>query len=202
MKRCFDLVAALLLLLVTSPFLLIGMLCIRMTMGAPVLFVQTRPGLHGQPFRLYKLRTMKNAYASDGSPLPDEQRLTAIGKWLRRLSLDELPQLINVVKGDMSFVGPRPLLMEYLPLYDADQARRQEVLPGITGWAQVNGRNAVDWEERFALDVWYVDHASFRLDMKILWLTLIYVISGRGVCAEGHATKPRFSGNRCREGRE
>lgn len=202
MKRCFDLVAALLLLLLTSPFLLAAMLCIRLTMGSPVLFVQLRPGLHGRPFHLYKLRTMSDAHASDGNLLPDGQRLTSAGKWLRRLSLDELPQLLNVVKGDMSFVGPRPLLMEYMPLYDAQQARRHEVLPGITGWAQVNGRNAISWEERFALDIWYVDHASFWLDMKILWLTLMHVISGRGVSAEGHATMPKFTGSRSSGGDE
>jgi lipopolysaccharide/colanic/teichoic acid biosynthesis glycosyltransferase len=164
-------------------------------MGSPVFFRQTRPGYKGMPFVVYKFRTMTEARDASGVLLPDEQRLSAFGKWLRRTSLDELPQLWNVLKGDLSFVGPRPLLMEYLPLYNPEQFRRHEVKPGITGWAQVNGRNALGWPERLALDVWYVDHRSFLLDLKILGLTLFKVCKKEGVSAEGHATMPKFTGN-------
>ncbi len=169
-------------------------LSIRLMMGSPVLFRQRRPGRGGVPFTLLKFRTMTREAGPDGAELPDAQRLTALGRMLRRLSLDELPQLVNVLRGDMSLVGPRPLLMEYLPRYSPEQARRHEVTPGITGWAQVNGRNAVDWEDRFRLDVWYVDHRSFLLDLRILGLTAAKVFSGRGVSRADHATMPKFTG--------
>jgi sugar transferase EpsL len=188
-KRAFDLVVAATLLLLLSPLMLAVALVIRVRMGAPVLFRQQRPGRHGQPFTVFKFRTMV------AGELPDEQRLTALGAMLRRLSLDELPQLFNVLRGDMSLVGPRPLLMEYLPLYSPRQARRHEVRPGITGWAQVNGRNALDWPRRLELDVWYVEQCSFALDLKILALTAARVFSGAGVAQPGQATMERFRGN-------
>jgi lipopolysaccharide/colanic/teichoic acid biosynthesis glycosyltransferase len=169
---------------------------IALRMGAPVLYRQVRPGLGGRPFTLYKFRTMTEARDAGGRELPDAQRLTALGAWLRRWSLDELPQLFNVLRGDMSLVGPRPLLMEYLPLYDERQARRHEVRPGITGWAQVNGRNALTWPERFELDLWYVENRSFLLDLKILGMTLARVIRGEGINQPGAATMERFRGNR------
>ncbi|HXH64744.1 MAG TPA: sugar transferase [Mariprofundaceae bacterium] len=194
MKRMFDLVLSLILLLLLSPLIAFVALLVRVSLGSPVLFRQVRPGLHGQPFEIYKFRTMTDRRDAGGEPFPDADRLTSFGRLLRRTSLDELPQLFNVLKGDLSFVGPRPLLMEYLPLYSAEQARRHEVRPGITGWAQVNGRNALSWEERFRLDVWYVDHRSFRLDMKILWLTLLRVIRSDGVNQPGHATMDKFRG--------
>jgi sugar transferase EpsL len=162
--------------------------------GLPVLFRQQRPGLHGRPFQIYKFRTMSMARDAAGELLPDARRLMPMGTLLRRLSLDELPQLYNVLKGDMSLVGPRPLLMEYLPLYSAEQMRRHEVRPGITGWTQVNGRNALSWEEKFALDVWYVDHRSFWLDLEILVMTVKRVFSGSGVTQVGHATTEKFRG--------
>lgn len=195
MKRLFDIIAAVLLIVLTSPLWLSAAVFVRVALGRPVLFRQERPGLHGHPFVLYKFRTMVDAHDPEGNPLPDGQRLTRAGKWLRRTSLDELPQLFNVLKGDMSLVGPRPLLMEYLPLYSPEQARRHAVRPGITGWAQVKGRNALSWEERLAFDTWYVDHMGMTLDLKILWLTLRQAISGRGVTAEGHATMPKFTGS-------
>lgn len=195
MKRFFDFFVALLGLLVAAPVMLFTALLIRLKLGSPVLFRQTRPGLYGKPFTVYKFRTMRDALDAHGQPLPDALRLTKFGEILRKLSLDELPQLFCVLKGDMSLVGPRPLLMEYLPLYSPEQARRHEVLPGITGWAQINGRNALTWDEKFALDVWYVDHQSFRLDMKILWLTLLRAIRPQGISQEGHATMPKFTGN-------
>ena len=194
MKRMFDLVLSLILLLLLSPLIAFVALLVQVSLGSPVLFRQVRPGLHGQPFEIYKFRTMTDRRDAGGEPFPDADRLTSFGRLLRRTSLDELPQLFNVLKGDLSFVGPRPLLMEYLPLYSAEQARRHEVRPGITGWAQVNGRNALSWEERFRLDVWYVDHRSFRLDMKILWLTLLRVIHPEGVNQPGHATMDKFRG--------
>lgn len=166
-----------------------------LSLGRPVLFCQQRPGLHGTPFYLYKFRTMSNLYEGQGSLLPDEMRLTTLGKLLRRLSLDELPQLLNVLNGDMSLVGPRPLLMEYLPLYSKEQARRHEVRPGLTGWAQVNGRNALSWEDKFNLDVWYVDHQSFGLDLKILWRTCLEVFRSDGINQEGQATMSKFVGS-------
>ena len=190
MKRAFDVLAALNLLAALSPVMLVVALLIRARLGAPILFRQQRPGLGGRPFLLYKVRTMR-----EGEALPDAERLTPLGAALRRASLDELPQLFNVLRGEMSLVGPRPLLMEYLPLYSARQARRHEVLPGITGWAQVNGRNATSWPERFDLDVWYVEHRSFGLDLKILWLTLARVFSGADVSQPGQATMEKFRGN-------
>jgi len=160
-----------------------------------VLFGQKRPGLHGQPFRIFKFRTMTDARAADGSPLPDEQRLTRLGRFLRASSLDELPELFNVLRGEMSLVGPRPLLMQYLERYSPEQSRRHDVLPGITGWVQVNGRNALTWEDKFRLDVWYVDHWSFWLDLKILFLTFSKVFKREGISQPGHATMEEFMGN-------
>ncbi len=167
----------------------------RVRMGPPVLFRQRRPGRDGRPFVMTKFRTMTDRRGADGELLPDAERLTALGRWLRRTSVDELPELLNVVQGDMSLVGPRPLLMQYLPLYTPEQARRHEVRPGITGWAQVNGRNAVTWDEKFALDVWYVDHRSTRLDVEILAKTVTQVLGGHGVSAPGHATMDPFRGS-------
>lgn len=196
LKRAFDLVVAAALLVALCPVMLGIAALIGLRMGAPVLYRQVRPGLGGRPFTLYKFRTMTEARDADGRELPDAQRLTALGAWLRRWSLDELPQLFNVLGGDMSLVGPRPLLMEYLPLYDERQARRHEVRPGITGWAQVNGRNALTWPERFELDLWYVENRSFLLDLKILGMTLARVIRGEGINQPGAATMERFRGNR------
>lgn len=195
MKRLFDLFVAILLLAVLWPLLLFLALLVRLRLGSPVLFRQQRPGMHGRPFHICKFRTMTNTRGADGELLPDAERLTPLGRFMRRFSLDELPQLFNVLIGDLSLVGPRPLLMEYLPLYTTEQARRHEVRPGITGWAQVNGRNATNWEDRFKLDVWYVDHHSFGLDMKILWLTLLKVLRSEGVSQEGHATMEKFKGS-------
>ena len=165
-------------------------------LGSPIIFRQTRPGLRGEPFQMFKFRTMKNSCDSKGKLLPDDARLTNFGRFLRSTSLDELPELWNVLKGEMSLVGPRPLLMDYLPLYSPEQARRHEVKPGITGWAQVNGRNAISWEEKFELDVWYVDHQSFWLDLKILFLTVKNVIARHGISADGEATVEYFKGNK------
>lgn len=194
-KRLVDRTAAAVGLLLVSPILLGVALAIRLRMGGPVLFRQPRPGLRGRPFRVVKFRTMLDAVGPDGRPLPDEVRLTALGRFLRASSLDELPQLWNVLAGDLSLVGPRPLLMQYLPRYSSEQARRHDVLPGITGWAQVNGRNAISWEEKFALDVWYVDHWSLALDARILLLTLARVVRRSGISREGHATMPEFMGS-------
>ena len=194
MKRALDIVVSLGALVVLSPLILGIALLIRHQMGSPVLFRQTRPGLHGQPFEMIKFRTMLDAFDQDARPLPDAERLTPLGRWLRATSLDELPELWNVLKGEMSLVGPRPLLMEYLPLYTPAQARRHEVRPGITGWAQVNGRNALSWEEKFALDVWYVDNQSLWLDLKILASTLWKVLKREGISAAGEATMPVFEG--------
>jgi lipopolysaccharide/colanic/teichoic acid biosynthesis glycosyltransferase len=194
MKRVFDFVAAsLALLLLSLPLLALAWL-IRRKLGSPVLFRQVRPGLHGKPFTMVKFRTMTDERGSDGALLPDAQRLTPFGLWLRATSLDELPELWNVLKGDMSLVGPRPLLMEYLSLYTREQARRHEVRPGITGWAQVNGRNAISWEDKFQLDVWYVDKHNLLLDGKILWLTVKKVLVRDGISAPGDATMPKFEG--------
>lgn len=196
MKRLFDLLISLgLLLLLALPLLLLSVV-VRFKLGSPVLFRQVRPGLHGQPFMMVKFRTMTDARGPDGELLPDAQRLTAFGRLLRASSLDELPELWNVLRGEMSMVGPRPLLMEYLPLYTPEQARRHEVRPGITGWAQVNGRNALSWEERFKLDVWYVDHQSCWLDLRILWRTLRKVIVREGISAAGEATMSKFTGSK------
>jgi len=183
------------LLLLLLP-VMVGAACLILgRLGRPVLFSQKRPGLHGQPFNIYKFRTMNNARDGGGNLLPDAERLTPLGKMMRRFSLDELPQLFNVLKGELSLVGPRPLLMEYMPLYNEEQARRHTARPGITGWAQVNGRNAISWEERFQLDVWYVDHQSFLLDMKILWMTLVKVLRSDGISQDGHATMEKFRGS-------
>lgn len=195
MKRFFDIFVSLGLLLSLLPVLLVVALLVRWQMGVPVLFRQLRPGLHGKPFVLYKFRTMRHETDGQGRLLADAERLTPLGNLLRRFSLDELPQLFNVIKGDLSLVGPRPLLMEYLPLYNAEQARRHEVKPGITGWAQVNGRNALSWEQKFALDVWYVDHQTFWLDMKILWMTVWKVLRREGINQEGQATMEPFRGS-------
>jgi sugar transferase EpsL len=193
-KNLLDRSLALAVLLAASPGLLLCGAAIAWFLGAPVLFAQTRPGLHGRPFKMYKFRTMTDARDASGELKPDAERLTRFGRWLRATSLDELPELFNVLKGDMSLVGPRPLLMEYLPLYSPEQARRHEVKPGITGWAQVNGRNALSWEDKFRLDVWYVDHRSLALDMKILLLTALRLVQRHGVSHPGHETMPRFTG--------
>lgn len=195
MKRLLDVIAATALLVFFGVPLLLLVVLIRLRLGSPVLFRQVRPGLHGQPFEMVKFRTMTNACGSDGQLLPDVDRLTPFGRFLRSTSLDELPELWNVLKGDMSLVGPRPLLMEYLPLYTSEQARRHEVRPGITGWAQVNGRNALSWEDKFALDVWYVDHQSLWLDLRILWLTMRKVLVREGISAAGEATMGKFTGS-------
>jgi len=193
-KRVLDFLFSLCLLLVVFPVMLIVALLIRIKLGAPVIFQQVRPGLHGKPFRMVKFRTMLDAVDEDGNVLPDTDRLTSFGKFLRSTSLDELPELWNVLRGDMSLVGPRPLLMEYLPLYTPEQFRRHEVRPGVTGWAQINGRNALSWPEKFKLDVWYVDNQSFWLDMKIIFLTVKKVIIRDGISAEGEATMAKFTG--------
>lgn len=195
MKRMFDFTLALVALIVFSPIILFLIYKIRENLGSPVLFSQTRPGLNGIPFEMIKFRTMKDAVDEAGNPLPDEMRMTPFGNKLRQTSLDELPELWNVVKGDMSLVGPRPLLMRYLPLYSAKQARRHEVRPGVTGWAQINGRNAISWEQKFELDVWYVDNRTFWLDMKILLLTVKKVFVKEGISADGHVTIEPFTGS-------
>lgn len=191
-KRSIDIVAAFSGVVILFPLLLFVAAVVRLCLGSPVLFRQVRPGRGGKPFIIYKFRTMKDIRDAQRNLLPDEERLTRIGHFLRATSIDELPGLFNVLKGDMSLVGPRPLLMEYLKLYTPEQARRHEVKPGITGWAQVNGRNAIAWEEKFALDVWYVDNWSLWLDLKILWLTLVKVVKRSGISAAGHATMPEF----------
>lgn len=194
-KRLFDILVALSLLVLTLPLMLVTALAVRQVLGPPVLLRQTRPGKGGIPFLFYKFRTMTEERDGSGRLLPDEYRLTPFGRWLRASSLDELPQLINVLKGDMSLVGPRPLLMEYMPLYSPQQARRHDVRPGITGWAQVNGRNALEWEERFRLDVWYVDNQSFLLDLRILVMTLLRVFQASGINQPGQATMTPFRGS-------
>lgn len=193
-KRAFDITVSASALIVLSPVLAITAHKVKKNLGSPVLFRQVRPGLNGEPFELVKFRTMKDAIDQNGKPLPDNERLTDFGKRLRATSLDELPELWNVLKGDMSLVGPRPLLLEYLPLYNAAQAKRHNVHPGITGYAQVNGRNSLSWEEKFKLDTWYVEHQSFLLDMKILLKTVKKVIVRDGISAEGEATMTKFTG--------
>ena len=195
-KRLLDIVVSAFALLLLAPVFVFVALLILMKLGGPVIFAQVRPGLGGQPFRMFKFRTMTDTRNAEGVLLPDTDRLPDFGIWLRATSMDELPELWNVLKGDMSLVGPRPLLMEYLPLYSAEQARRHEVRPGITGWAQVNGRNALSWDEKFALDVWYVDNRSFMLDSYVLWMTLITVFKREGISSNGEATMARFEGNR------
>lgn len=196
MKRAFDVSFSLSCLTLLSPLMCILAVMVPIQMGKPILFKQTRPGLNGKPFTIYKFRTMRDLRDQEGRLLPDEERLTPFGCWMRKYSLDELPQLFNVVKGDLSVVGPRPLLMSYLPLYSPEQARRHEVKPGITGWAQVNGRNALSWEEKFALDVWYVDHWSLLLDVKILWMTVIQVFHAEGISMDGYVGAPLFTGQK------
>ena len=196
MKRIFDFTVALVMLVVFSPLLLIVALMVRVKLGSPVLFRQQRPGLHGKPFELVKFRTMLDAVDSQGRTLPDDVRLTSFGRKLRASSLDELPEILNILHGDMSLVGPRPLLMQYLPLYSPEQARRHEVRPGLTGWAQVNGRNALSWDEKFALDLWYVENRSMLLDLRILWMTARKVLFREGISAAGEATMPPFTGSK------
>lgn len=191
-KRFFDFLAALILSLIMLPVLLIVAWKIRRKLGSPVLFQQVRPGRYGQPFKMIKFRTMRNAVDANGDSLPDSERMTPFGSFLRSSSLDELPELWNVLKGEMSLVGPRPLLMEYLPLYSKEQARRHEVRPGVTGWAQINGRNALSWEEKFKLDVWYVDHQSFWLDLKIILVTVKKVFVREGISGGGEVTMSKF----------
>ncbi|WP_319469422.1 sugar transferase [uncultured Pseudodesulfovibrio sp.] len=196
MKRLFDLFITVSALLVLWPVMLLVALLVRTRFGSPVLFRQTRPGLHGELFEIIKFRTMRDAVDRDGKPLPDCDRLTPFGRFLRSTSLDELPELWNVLKGEMSLVGPRPLLVQYLDRYTPRQARRHEVRPGITGWAQVNGRNAISWEDKFELDVWYIDNQSVILDLKILWLTVGSVFRREDVCQPGHATTEEFMGSK------
>lgn len=194
LKRLIDIVASAVGLVVLSPVLIVLWIVVRRRMGSPALFRQVRPGLHGRPFEMIKFRTMRDAMGPDGRPLPDAERLTDFGRWLRATSLDELPELWNVLKGQMSLVGPRPLLMEYLPLYTPEQARRHDVRPGITGWAQINGRNAVGWDQKFALDTWYVDRHTLWLDVKIIALTLQRIVRRDGISAPGSATMEKFQG--------
>ena len=194
-KLCFDLALALPTFILLSPVLAILALLVRVNLGSPVLFRQQRPGLHGKPFHMIKFRTMTDARDAQGALLPDAERLTRFGKFLRSTSLDELPELWNVLRGDMSLVGPRPLLMQYLDRYTPEQARRHAVRPGVTGWAQVNGRNAISWEQKFAYDVWYVDNLSFWLDLKILALTVRKIIVREGISQAGQATMEEFGGN-------
>lgn len=195
MKRAFDVAVSAGAIVALSPVIITSAILIKKKLGSPVLFKQTRPGLHGEPFEIYKFRTMTDDRDENGELLPDSVRLTQFGKTLRKLSIDELPQLFNVLKGDISLVGPRPLLMQYLPLYNEHQARRMEVKPGITGWAQVNGRNNISWQEKFDLDVWYVDNKSFILDMYIIYLTIMKVFKQSDINQDGHATTPAFTGN-------
>jgi sugar transferase EpsL len=195
MLRAVDFTIALIGLVLATPVLVVLWIMVRIKHGTPVLFRQIRPGRYGEPFTMYKFRTMTNECDAEGNLLPDGQRLTGFGKFMRSTSLDELPELFNVLKGNMNLVGPRPLLMEYLQYYTPEQARRHEVCPGITGWAQVNGRNALSWEEKFKLDIWYVDNRSFYLDMRILWLTVEKVLRRDGINQDGEATMPRFKGS-------
>ena len=198
-KRLFDIIASVSGLIFLSPVFLLLIYLIRKNLGEPVFFTQERPGKDGKPFKMIKFRSMRDAVDKNGNPLPDSERLTPFGKKLRAASLDELPELWNVLKGDMSLVGPRPLLMSYLPLYNDFQFRRHEMKPGVTGWAQVNGRNAISWDEKFAHDVWYIDNFSFWLDIKILFLTVKKIFVKEGISAEGEATMPYFTGNKTDE---
>jgi lipopolysaccharide/colanic/teichoic acid biosynthesis glycosyltransferase len=194
-KRCLDILLTVLALVLLGPLLVLIAILIRVKLGSPVIFRQQRPGLHGKPFIIYKFRTMTDARDAQGNPLPDGDRLTPFGRFLRSTSLDELPELINVLHGDMSWVGPRPLLMRYLERYTPEQARRHEMKPGITGWAQINGRNAISWEDRFALDVWYVDNASLGLDLKIIAATVWAVLRRENINQPGQATIEEFMGS-------
>ena len=195
LKRNLDFFLAAIAIVLLAPVFILVFIGLRFMIGSPVMFKQQRPGLNAHPFYIYKFRTMTDTKDIQGKPLPDAERITAFGRWLRLTSLDELPSLWNVLKGDMSLVGPRPLLMEYVPLYNAEQARRHDAKPGVTGWAQVNGRNAISWEEKFRFDVWYVDNQSFWLDIKIMLLTIKKVFFRDGISAEGEATMPKFTGN-------
>jgi len=195
MKRLLDIIGSGVGLILLSPVLVLLWVKIRRDMGSPVIFSQVRPGLNAKPFKMIKFRSMKDANGSDGTPLPDSERITPLGAKLRSSSLDEILGLWNVLKGEMSLVGPRPLLMEYVPLYSSEQTRRMDVRPGVTGWAQINGRNALSWDAKFELDLWYVDNRSVWLDLKILWLTLRKVIKRDGISAAGEATMPKFTGN-------
>jgi lipopolysaccharide/colanic/teichoic acid biosynthesis glycosyltransferase len=195
-KRAFDIFVSLLALLVLAPVLGLLAVAVRLFLGAPILFRQIRPGLDAQPFQILKFRTMRYAFAADGNPLPDAERLTRFGRFLRASSLDELPELWNVLKGEMSLVGPRPLLMEYVPLYSESQRRRHKVRPGITGWSQINGRNAIGWDEKFALDIWYVENQSFWLDVKIMVLTVAAMLRRDGINASEHVPMPKFTGSK------
>ena len=199
-KRIFDVVVSALGLVVLAPLMAGISILILITIGPPIFFRQTRPGLKGQPFTIFKFRTMRHAQAGELAIEKDAQRMTPVGTFLRKCSLDELPELWNVLRGEMSLVGPRPLLMDYLERYTPQQARRMEVRPGITGWAQVNGRNTLTWDKKFNLDVWYVDHRSFLLDIKILWMTLWQVVARKGISAQGHVTMPEFVGERVVQG--
>ena len=194
-KRVFDLIVSVFALVALLPVLLVTAILVRVKLGSPIFFRQTRPGRDGKPFKMVKFRTMLDAVDKQGNPLPDQQRMTSFGSFLRATSLDELPELWNVIKGDMSLVGPRPLLMEYLPLYSEEQFRRHNVRPGVTGWAQVNGRNAISWEDKFKLDAWYVDNQSILLDLKILFLTVKKVLVRDGISGEGEVTMSKFTGN-------
>ncbi|MEB7800876.1 sugar transferase [Staphylococcus xylosus] len=195
LKRMFDLIISLGLLVISSPILIVSYLLISKKLGKPVLFKQTRPGKYEKPFDIYKFRTMTTEVDGKGQLLPDEQRMTKLGSQIRNSSIDELPQLINVLKGDLSLVGPRPLLMEYLPLYNEEQKKRHNVKPGITGWAQINGRNAITWEQKFNLDVWYAENQSFKLDMYILYKTIENVLKKKNISSESHVTAEKFRGN-------
>jgi lipopolysaccharide/colanic/teichoic acid biosynthesis glycosyltransferase len=199
-KVTLDKIAAGLGLFVTLPLLAAVGIAVRLSIGHPVFYIRTRPGRHEQPFQMVKFRTMVDAWDSGGHPLPDSERITRLGRFLRATSLDELPQLWNVLRGDLSFVGPRPLLMEYLPRYTPEQRRRHDVLPGITGWAQVHGRNLLSWDEKFALDIWYVEHWSLGLDLRILLMTVRQVLRRQGIHQRGHATMPVFEGSTKRGG--
>ena len=196
MKRIFDLTLTIPAYLLLSPLIILIAVIIRLTMGKPIFLKQIRPGFQGKAFTIYKFRTMLNAYDKNGNLLPDKERLTRFGKFLRSTSLDELPELFNILKGEMSIVGPRPLLMQYLERYSPEQARRNEVRPGLTGWAQINGRNAITWEEKFRLDVWYVDNQSFRIDIKIIFMTILKVLKREGISQRGQATMEEFMGNK------
>lgn len=194
LKRSFDIVVSVTAISLLLPLMLVVAGLVRWNLGSPILFRQQRPGLHGRPFEMVKFRTMSDDRDADGRPVSDAERLTPFGRWLRSTSMDELPELWNVLRGEMSLVGPRPLLMEYLPLYSGDQARRHEVRPGITGWAQVNGRNGISWREKFALDLWYIENQGFWLDLKILFLTVHRILRRDGISSEGSATSGKFTG--------
>lgn len=194
-KRLFDFIVSLLVLILASPIILLTALALLFANGGKPFFFQSRPGKNEKIFRIVKFKTMNDKRDANGALLPDEKRLTRIGAFVRKFSIDELPQMINVLKGDMSLIGPRPLLVEYLPLYSREQQRRHDIRPGITGWAQVNGRNTVDWKSKFEMDVWYVDHLSFKLDLKILFLTIKKVLVSEGISGEGTATMEKFKGN-------